>query len=65
MLKSQRNGMSAFIFTCPTTKLNVQHWLDEDEEIPDSQYEGIVCPACTMLHFINRKTGRLLGDEEY
>ena len=53
--------MSAFIFTCPTTKFNVQHWRENDEDISESEYEGISCLACSRLHFINRKTGGLLG----
>ena len=53
--------MSAFIFTCPTTKLNVQHWSENDEDISENEYEGISCLACSRLHFINRKTGELLG----
>ena len=53
--------MSGFIFTCPTTKLNVQHWPENDEDISENEYEGITCLACSRLHFINRKTGELLG----
>ena len=53
--------MSAFIFTCPTTKLNVQHWPENDKDISENEYEGISCLACSRLHFINRKTGGLLG----
>jgi len=29
-----------------------------------NEYEGITCPACAKLHFINRKTGKLLGQDE-
>jgi len=39
--------MSAFIFTCPTTKLNVQHWSENDEDISENEYEGISCLACS------------------
>jgi hypothetical protein len=46
----------------PATSLNVQHQLDGDPDISENEYEGIVCPACTRLHFINRKTGKLLGE---
>jgi len=55
--------MAHFIFTCPTTAMKVQHWLDEDEDDDKSEgrYEGIICAACTRLHFLNRKTGKLLG----
>jgi hypothetical protein len=33
-----------------------------DPDISENEYEGIVCPACTRLHFIDRKTGKLLGE---
>ena len=46
-----------------STKLNVQHWLDDDDNASDNMFEGMICPACTRLHMINRKTGRLLGEK--
>jgi len=24
----------------------------------------VVCPACTRLHFVNKSTGRLLGERD-
>ena len=56
--------MAAFIFTCPDTSIKVQHWLDEDDDAPENEYAGITCPACTKLHFLDRKTGKLLGQDE-
>jgi hypothetical protein len=57
--------MAASVFTCPTTSMKVQHWLaDEDEGMSDNEYEAIRCQACARLHLINRKTGRLLGQDE-
>jgi hypothetical protein len=58
-------GMDQFIFSCPTTNLLVQHWLNDDEEEgwPENRYEPISCPACVRLHFLNRKSGKLLGHE--
>jgi hypothetical protein len=53
--------MTASFFTCPITDLNVQHWLDDNENVPDTEYEAVTCQACTRIHLINRKTGRLLG----
>ena len=35
-----------------------------DPDAPEDEYEGVICPACTRLHFVNRKTGRLLGQDE-
>jgi hypothetical protein len=56
--------MAAFIFTCPETSMLVQHWLDEDTDVQEHEYEGLICPACTKLHFFNRKTGKLFGQDE-
>ena len=55
--------MVAFVFKCPNTCRNVQHWLDDDEDVPDSEYEVVKCAACAKLHFVNRRTGDLLGAE--
>jgi hypothetical protein len=56
--------MNNVVFRCPRTGLNVQHWLDESKpEDPNSTYESVVCKACTRLHFINKSTGRLLGED--
>ena len=66
-LASQRHHifrMAHMLFTCPTTSMKVQHWLDEGEDAPENQYEGITCPACTRLRFLNRRTGELLGHDE-
>ena len=43
----------------------VQHWLDDDDgdDVPDNEYQVVACPACTKIHLINRKTGKLLGEE--
>ena len=41
--------------------MNVQHSLDDDPDVPEIEYEVITCLACTKLHLINRKTGKILG----
>jgi hypothetical protein len=57
--------MGNFVFTCPSTNLNVQHWRDEDDEdVSDNEYEAVTCKACARLHLINRKTGKVLGQED-
>ncbi len=55
--------MGAILFTCPTTNLKVQHWLDDADDATEDEYEGVVCQACARLHLISRKTGKLLGDD--
>ena len=58
--------MSKLLFKCPVTGVSVQHWLDDDDPSTTlgERYQSIVCPACARLHFINRKTGRVLGQKE-
>jgi hypothetical protein len=55
-------GMARHIlFKCPQTGLNVQHWLEDAPDDPTT-HKPVVCQACTKLHFINRSTGKLLGE---
>jgi hypothetical protein len=52
------------LFKCPQTGMNVQHWLADDASADGGDYQSVLCPACTRLHFIHKKTGKLLGHEE-
>jgi hypothetical protein len=54
--------MAALLVTCPNARMKVQHWLDDDEDASEDDYEGIACPACAGVHFVNRK-GKVLGDD--
>jgi len=56
--------MTHFIFKCPLTGMNV-HWQADGitPEEPQCTYETVVCQACSRLHFINRATGKLLGEQ--
>lgn len=51
-------------FKCPSTGMNVQHWMAEPLAGDEKQcaYEGVTCPACTRVHFINWSTGKVLGE---
>lgn len=52
------------LFKCPRTGMNVQHWLEEvATDKAEGVYKSVECPACTLAHFIHRKTGKLLGEE--
>ena len=53
-----------FLFTCPATGFNVQHQLDDDPDMSENEYEAIGCPACTRIHLVNRKTGKLLCQDD-
>ena len=52
------------IFKCPQTGMSVQHWLADAPDEPASTQTTVVCNACTRLHFINSKTGKLLGEAD-
>jgi hypothetical protein len=53
--------MGHFVFRCPATGFKVQHQLDDDPDVSENEYGAIICPACTRIHLVNRKTGKLLG----
>ncbi len=46
--------------------MNVQHWMAEEvtPDTPLGVYDSFVCNACARIHFVNRLTGKLLGDTE-
>lgn len=58
-------AMPAIIFRCPNTKLNVHGWIVDDPAVKDSdQFEAIACTACTRVHLVNPKTGKVLGADD-
>jgi hypothetical protein len=63
-LRQTDGRMAHLIFKCPRTGLNVQHWLAEDAapDDPHASHDTVVCQACGGLHFINRSSGKLLGE---
>ena len=46
--------------------MNVQHWVAEDAaaDAEKSYYDAVTCPICLRLHFVNRVTGKTLGDKD-
>lgn len=61
-IRAQQHGadMRTITFLCPITRVMVQHRL-ADDEAAEHQFQGVFCPACSQLHFVDRKTGKLLG----
>jgi hypothetical protein len=54
--------MAVFIFRCPSTGLNVQGFIADDPG-DDAAYELVTCTACTRIHLVNPKTGKVLGTD--
>jgi hypothetical protein len=54
--------MAAFLYRCPNTGQNVQGFVaDDTNEEAGNGFQAVVCTACTALHWVNPKTGKVLG----
>ncbi|MBM7488040.1 hypothetical protein ACVWWI_006412 [Bradyrhizobium sp. USDA 3686] len=57
--------MRAFTFACPIANMIVQKWIDNDKDCAtESEFLGFVGPACSQLHWMNSKTGKLSGKDK-
>jgi hypothetical protein len=57
--------MPSFIYRCPPTGLNVQGWVADDPNEDEAEtYEAVTCMACTRVHLVNPKTGKVLGADD-
>ncbi len=55
-----------FLNRCPTTGQTVQGWSAEEvinDDGVDDTYQSFACVACTRVHLVNLKTGKVLGEE--
>ena len=54
-----------FLYRCPNTGQNVQAWFaDEVTPYDDNSYQSFQCIACSRVHLVNVKTGKVLGAED-
>jgi len=57
--------MPPFVYRCPNTALQVQGWFEDTDADNDKEiYQGENCPACSKIHFVDPKTGKILNFEE-
>lgn len=57
--------MPAILYYCPNTGMNVQGWIANDPtDGDDDAYVAITCDACIRTHFVNPKTGNVLGEDD-
>jgi len=54
--------MPAFLYRCPVMRLPVQGWIADDPTEDEDRFEPVTCLACTRVHLVNAKTGKVLGD---
>jgi hypothetical protein len=53
--------MATVLFRCPNVGIHVTAWFADDAENGDDMLSP--SPALPAVHFINPKTGKLLGSE--
>jgi hypothetical protein len=59
---ADRDSWRPVLFECPRTGSRVQAMLHEDTaRFDDTSYETVSCPACASMHFVNARTGVVLG----
>jgi hypothetical protein len=65
-LATQFRMATTLLYRCPATRQKVQAWFAEDGSENGEHYETVTCTACSLVHLVNPKTGKMLGaDEEY
>jgi hypothetical protein len=53
--------MTTFFYRCPNTDQQMQAWTDNPPVADDLEaYQSVDCVACSQLHWVNPRTGRLL-----
>ena len=53
--------MTEFLYRCPNTGQQVQAWTDDPPVADDPEaYQSVKCIACSRLHWVNPRTGRVL-----
>ena len=55
--------MAPFLYRCPITSQTVQGWVADNGNLKD-EAQAIRCIACSRLHLINTKTGRVIGESK-
>ncbi len=57
--------MPPFLYRCPNTGLNVQGFVADDPTGGEAEtYEPVTCIACTRVHLVNPRTGKVAGTED-
>ena len=55
---------TTLLYRCPNTGRTVQGWSADEVTGDDDTYQSFPCIACTRVHLVNLKTGKVLGGEE-
>ena len=58
----RESRMATIVFRCPIARVKVRAGIPEKPEGDGRCYEDVTCPACGRLHYVNFKTGHVLGE---
>jgi len=57
--------MPTFLYRCPASGYRVQGFVADDPiEKTGHVYEPVTCTACSRIHLVNPRTGKLLSEEK-
>jgi hypothetical protein len=56
--------MASVVFRCPNTLKKTQGWTVDDPSDDSDAYVPQQCIACRQIHYVNPKSGQVLGDAE-
>jgi hypothetical protein len=58
--------MTLFMYRCPVTNLDVQARATDNpaHDHASGVYETVTCIACTRVHLVDSKTGKVLGTDQ-
>ena len=56
-----QDGTHTFLFQCPVTGDRVQGVTTGEPAPAADVFEAVVCPACSRVHFVNPRTGKVAG----
>lgn len=56
--------MPPFLYRCPITGYMVQGFIADDPTEDQATFQPVTCTACTRMHLVNPKTGKVIGDND-
>jgi hypothetical protein len=56
--------MATFLYRCPATGYNVQGFVADHPAKDDTVFQSVTCTACSRVHLVNPKTGKVVGADK-
>jgi hypothetical protein len=58
--------MPAVLYKCPIMRQHVSAWVADDAGATENDHiaEAVACAACSRIHMVNVKTGRVIGADD-